>query len=611
MLRLPAACVMIVIGAVGASAQPDVQPRPLLFQNARVFDGADVKLGVDVLARGETIEAVGRDLQVPENAQVIDGTGKTLLPGLIDCHTHAFLETQLEQATVFGVTTELDMAGNPAFAAEMRSSEGKGALVRADLLSAGTPVTAQGGHPTQLPWFGEIPTIGSPEEAPQFVADRIAEGSDYIKVIYDDGSAYGARLPTITRETLQAVVREAHRQDKLAVAHVSTRKGMRDAVSAGVDGVVHLFIDEPIDNELVQLVRSSGAFAIPTLTVLQSATGVASGAALVDDPALKRFLLQDDIVNLRSAFPQQDDSSTDYAVARRAAAELHSAGVPILAGSDAPNPGTAHGVSLHRELELLVEAGLTPIEALTAATSQPAERFGLSDRGRLSVGLRADLVLVEGNPDVDIKKARQIRGVWKGGRRVDRETYRRRIEASRSVVAHSADGGRAADPKDRLISDFDGDEIEASFGSGWSVSTDVFVGGKSTAKLELSKEGAQETSGSLRITGSVEERPEPRWAGVSFSPGVFPMAPANLSDHEGLSFWTKGDGKTYYVMLFFQKRGFTPSFKTFRAGNDWKLHQFAFEDFDGCDGSDVLGIFFGSGPETGDFRLQIDQVGLE
>ena len=179
----------------------------LVFRGVRVFDGERVIPSTDVAVNGETIVHVGPGIDPPEEADVIDGRGMTLLPGLIDAHTHTFFPTQLEQAAVFGVTTELDMAGDPRFAAEMRAQQKAGkATHRADLLSAGTPATARGGHPTQLPSFGKIPTLDAPEQAQEFVDERIAEGSDYIKVIYDDGSVYGLSFPTIDRKTLVAVV---------------------------------------------------------------------------------------------------------------------------------------------------------------------------------------------------------------------------------------------------------------------------------------------------------------------------------------------------------------------------------------------------------------------
>lgn len=611
MLRASLLWLLLGMGINSASAQSAGDSRPILFQNVRVFDGSEIEPRADVLVRGTRIEAIGSKLPVPDDAERIDGSGKTLLPGLIDCHTHTFAESQLVQAAVLGVTTELDMAGNPGFAAEMRRVQMHGGLSRADLLSAGTPVTAQGGHPTQLPWFGQIPTIASPQQARQFITDRIEEGSDYIKIIYDDGSAYGLRFPTITRETLAAVTAEAQRQGKLAVAHISTHKSMEDAVAAGVDGVVHLFLDEPIDAQLVHLAQRKGIFVIPTLTVLQSAAGIAGGSSLAVDTDLKPFLPQDDVANLKTAFPKRDESRADFAVARQAALALHRAGIPVLAGSDAPNPGTAHGASLHRELELLVEAGLPPVEALAAATSRPAKHFGLSDRGRIAAGYRADLLLVEGDPTEEIRATRRIRGVWKDGRAIDREANRRDRKPAADAVVQPSDVAGRSGTKDRLISDFDGDKVEAHFGYGWSVSTDRFVGGKSTAQYRIGRSGAKNSAGSLHITGSVEDRPEPRWAGVSFSPGLFPMVAADLSDHRGIRFWAKGDGKSYYAMLFFQKRGFAPSFKTFKAGDTWQEHRFAFQEFDGCDGSDVTGIFIGSGVETGDFSLQIDDVRLE
>ena len=117
------------------------------------------------------------------------------------------------------------------------------------------------------------------------------------------------------------------------------------------------------------------------------------------------------------------DQAAANAFALAAVARLRAAGVPILAGTDAPSPGTAAGVSIHRELELLVEAGLTPVEALAAATSVPAECFGLADRGRIARGRYADLVLVEGDPTVDIRATRAIVGVWRQGVVVERESF--------------------------------------------------------------------------------------------------------------------------------------------------------------------------------------------
>jgi imidazolonepropionase-like amidohydrolase len=126
---------------------------------------------------------------------------------------------------------------------------------------------------------------------------------------------------------------------------------------------------------------------------------------------------------MKKTFPR-GSRLVSCAGAGKAIKQLKAAGVPILAGTEAPNPGTTYGASLHEELVLLVEAGLTPTEALIAATSAPALAFHASDRGRIARGLRADLVLVDGNPTEDVLATRNIVAVYKGGIEADRDAYR-------------------------------------------------------------------------------------------------------------------------------------------------------------------------------------------
>jgi cytosine/adenosine deaminase-related metal-dependent hydrolase len=167
----------------------------VMIRNARVFDGTSVRPATDVFVRGGTIAAVGKGLRVPDAIEVIDGTGKTLLPGLIDAHTHSF-GTALTDALMFGVTTELDQFTDSTLARAMREEQAAGkASHRADLFSAGILVTAPKGHGTEYGF--EIPTITAPDQAQAFVDARIAEGSDWIKIAYDDGKSYGMTLPTL------------------------------------------------------------------------------------------------------------------------------------------------------------------------------------------------------------------------------------------------------------------------------------------------------------------------------------------------------------------------------------------------------------------------------
>src|SRR5262249_8916146 len=140
--------------------------------------------------------------------------------------------------------------------------------------------------------------------AEAFVAARLAEGSDYIKIVYDDGATVGLRWPTIDRPTLAAVVAAAHAKQKLAVVHVLALEFARGAIAAGADGLVHLFVDRPIDEALVKLAAESKTFVTPTLTVLESVGGVAGGATLVDDPDLAPYLSPADAQALKASFPR-------------------------------------------------------------------------------------------------------------------------------------------------------------------------------------------------------------------------------------------------------------------------------------------------------------------
>ena len=274
---------------------------------------------------------------------------------------------------------------------------------------------------------------------------------------------------------------------------------------------------------------------------------------------------------------------------------LHEKGVPILAGTDAPNPGTTHGASIHRELRLLVDSGLTPAAALAAATSAPARAFNLKDRGRIARGLRADLVLVNGDPTRDILATRDIAAIWKRGERLDRP---RGAAETPAPVAAAGDGA---------ISDFDsGDTPSARFGAGWQVSTDSFMGGKSTAELRIVKGGARQSAGALDVTGTINAGAAFTWAGAMFFPAPTPMTAVDLSKFKEVVFWAKGDGAEFQVMIFATRLGNIPASRPFRATADWKEIALPFADF-GVDGSDLRGVLF-SATEPGPFRFTIDDV---
>ncbi|HYC92540.1 MAG TPA: CIA30 family protein [Thermoanaerobaculia bacterium] len=575
----------------------------LLFRNARVFDGTRVLEATDVLVRDGRIAGVGKSLAAGEGAEVVDASGKTLLPGLIDAHTHSWGDA-LEQALLFGVTTALDQFTEASMASTLRAEQKAGNVAtRADLFSAGTLVTAPKGHGTQ---FGvPIPTITAPDQAQAFVDARIAEGSDWIKIVYDDGEPYGIDLPTVSVPTMRAVIAAAHKRNKLAVVHIGTLAGARAAIEAGADGLVHLFVDRDPDPELGRFAAKHGAFVVPTLVILKSITGVPGGASLVDDRHLAPYLSATARGGLTAAFPRRPDApAVIYAGAEATVRALAAAGVPLLAGSDAPNPGTVHGAALHRELELLVSAGLTPLQALAAATSAPAKAFRLDDRGRIAKGLRADLVLVDGDPAKDITATRAIAGVWKGGVRTDRGKFAKAVAAEKAA--------RAAEPRGLdapVLSGFDNGAPAAAFGTSWEPSADAIAGGKSTGKVEVVDGGAAGTPKSLAVSGSIDGSLPYAWYGAMWSPGTAQMQPANLSSKKELRFHAKGDGKTYRVMLFARSKGMMPLVQTFVAGPEWKEYTMPWQSF-GTDGSDVMAVIFSGGPEPGAFTFRIDEIAL-
>ena len=564
-------------------------------RNVRVFDGERVLQRATVLVRDGRIAEVGADVKVPEGTPLVGGEGRTLLPGLIDSHVHTFGDA-LPRALVSGVTTVLDMLTDHSQAALWRTEQRAdgGVSGRADIFSAGTLVTAPKGHGTQ---FGlPIPTITTPGEAEAFVEARIREGSDFIKIVYDRGDAYRISLPSISEEVLRGVVRAARDRGKLAVVHVGSLDAAEAAVSAGANGLVHIFGDVPPPAGFAERVRAANLFVIPTLSVIESVTGVAGGADLASVSPLGRFLTPEEKAALNASFPRRPGTRVRLEHATAATRQLHAAGVPILAGSDAPNPGTIHGATIHRELELLVRAGLPPGAALAAATAAPARAFGLNDRGRIVAGLRADLVLVDGDPSSQITDTRKIVEIWKGGTRLDR-----RPAPTATELALATASGR--------ISDFDGTEITAGFGAGWQVSTDSLFGGSSEAKMYLIKSGSGGSSGALEVIGTIKAGAPFPWAGAMFFPASPPMSPANLSTFKEIVFSTRGDGRDYRVMVFASRLGNMPASQPFTAGAEWREVTIPLKAF-GVDGSDLRGILFSADAAPGAFRFAIDDVRL-
>ncbi|NZA26966.1 CIA30 family protein [Luteimonas sp. SJ-92] len=604
MTRLPEflalGALVAVLGLAVARGGPDGGAAPgdvdgFAIRDVRVFDGERDLGPVTVVVREGRVAAVAADAVAPAGVPVIDGAGRTLLPGLIDAHVHAWGDAQRD-AVRFGVTTMLDMHGMadrlPAMRAQ-RESLDRGD--RADLWAAGYAITAPDGHGTQYGF--PVPTVDADTDVPAFVAARVAEGADYIKLIVEDLAAHGSerRLPTLSPAQVQQVVAAAHAADRLALVHVSAQEDARHALAAGADGLVHVFVDEAADDALVAAARDGGAFVVPTLSVLASFSGRSDGPALVEDSRLGPLLTQAQRESLEAVPPWGGGRGQALDHALESVRRLHAAGVPILAGTDALNPGTAHGASLHGELALLVRAGLSPVQALAAATSLPARHFGLGDRGRIAPGMRADLVLVEGDPQTDITATRAIAGVWKNGRRVERDP-----------------GGAAiaVAPAGALVSDFEAGAAEAAFGS-WQPTTDRMAGGASEVEHRIVAGGAGGSRGALAVEGEVRAGFVHPWAGAMFWPGGAPMEAVDLSSRSTLVFKVRGDGRRYSVLLFSgESMQGMPAMQTFEAGPEWSEVRLDMGGFAGADLTRLRGIAFTAGMPAGRFRFLLDDLEL-
>jgi len=340
-----------------------------VYRDGRFGDPEDVVIDGSVIGAGD--------------ASTLDvETGGYLLPGLIDCHVHVTGVDTLGTFADNGVTTVLDMGNPMSLLAPLRGQPGV-----ADLRAAGPVSTSPTSMHAKRMQAPPPLLVASAGEADAWVAARVAEGADYIKVVID--------LPGFDQETVDALVAAAHSRGKKVVAHASRADAVTMAQRAGVDILTHVPLDSPIGEAQAAELVSAGAVVVPTLVMME---GIVGRMAAMGVPGLA------------------------YAPAHTSVGRLHAAGMPILVGTDANAVATGpasppFGDSLHRELELLVAAGLTPAEALDGATSLAAQHFGLEDRGSIAPGLRADLLLLDADPLADITATRSIRGVWVAGDR--------------------------------------------------------------------------------------------------------------------------------------------------------------------------------------------------
>ena len=557
----------------------------LAITNVTVFDGAAFEDAQTIVITDGRIAAAGADVGVPAGAETIDGAGLTALPGLIDAHTHTWGDG-LQSALAFGVTTHLDMFSSPLMLPQTRRNREDLSLHdQADLFSSGMLATVEGGHGAQ---YGiPVDTLSGPEQAAAWVAARKAEGSDYIKLVYIPGSP---SLPSLDLETASALIEAAHAEGLMALAHVASRQAAREMIAAGIDGLVHVFADAPVDEAFIQAALEADVFIIPTLAVIASVAATGQGEALAEDPRVRDRLSPGALRGLEGGFGMPPTPRFQYPLAEANVRALHQAGVPILAGSDAPNPGTAYGASLHHELQLLTRAGLSPADALRAATRGPAEAFGLEERGRLTPGARADLVLINGDPRTDITATLSIAKLIRNG-----------------AIVETSGEGQSGLPADGAAPDTpDIAEIDApTNGYAWVDTTDAMAGGNSQSQSAV-------TDGVLRTEIAVREGFPFPWAGPGYFPASQPAGAAlDLSDRAMLVLRLRAATGDYRVMLFNPGLTGAPPTVDLALDERWRTVRLDMTDVSGFDPAEFAGLAVVGGPAPGEAWIEIAEARFE
>ena len=383
--------------------------------NAAVFDGEQLLAPTNVVVRDGVIAAVGDDVDTGGLVRV-DGSGGTLLPGLLDSHAHTGDVEQLREALRFGVTTVFDVGTFPPYGPILREAAATRTDI-ADFRSSGIMGAAPGGHGTE---FGiDIPTVASADEAAEFIQGRVDEDADYVKIVLNGVRHANDGMPTLDADTVHALTREAHAAGLMVVAHIESVEDTELAIEAGVDGLVHHWRDSGAQPELAQRLAENDIFVMPTPTAPDGMIGTGPDL-LMNDPMIAPYLSELSKEQLTKDLDAPPGMTIDMTL--ESIKSIYDAGVLILTGADAfvGNPRIVHGASIHRLMELFVEAGIPPIDVLRAATANVADAFGLPDRGRIQPGLRADLLLVNGDPTTDILQTRDIAKVWRQGHEADR-----------------------------------------------------------------------------------------------------------------------------------------------------------------------------------------------
>lgn len=416
---------------------------------------AAVEPGATIMIAGDRIQLAGAGitLELPQGAKVIDGRGKFVVPGLVDSHVHFFqsgnlytrpdaadfnavvpyaeevarnkarLDATFKVWLASGVTGVADVGG-PFWNFDVRD-RAVASPAAPRMVVAGPLISMIADPPLDLD-DPPIVKIASPDEARALAARELARGADFIKVwfIHRDGDDLAAQEAIV-----KAAGDAAHAGGKRLAVHATELVTAKAALRAGADILVHSVFDAPVDDEFIALLKERGALYCPTLFVVEGYPLALSGQwqatpeeARLADPEILAGMddlatipadkLPERVAKAMAANKPVDPPKIAMANLKR----VQDAGVTVVMGTDAGNIGTLHGPSVFREMRLMVESGLTPLEVLRSATFNAAKTMGLEGRtGEVEAGMLADLVILDADPLADISNLSHVYRTIKGG----------------------------------------------------------------------------------------------------------------------------------------------------------------------------------------------------
>jgi imidazolonepropionase-like amidohydrolase len=456
-----AAQTLIIAFAIGAAACGGTTPAPaeapastqapaadvLVLNNFTLIDGRGGPAVADaaLIATDGRITWVGpkSELKAPAGAPVQDLTGKFVMPGMFDLHTHVSnsdiaMQDPVRFFTREGVTRDLQLYASYGATSvvsqgtdqkplvyEMREEQRKGRPTMARIFTAGRGFTEKDGFPTNK---GNVPGIPyeptTPQEAAAQMEELAADKPDVVKIWVDDRFGDFKKTPI---EISKAIIDVAHKHGIKVVAHVFYLNDAKQLAAAGLDAFGHSVRDKAVDDELIQLIKKHGTWVIPTIYREWATFMFEEPNQFLNDPFFARGL--DERQKTVLASPEYHKALTGdkyfsrypgiLKTAKENLKRLSDAGVRIGYGTDSGVLTRFEGFGEHMELELMVEAGMTPAQVITAATKSSAEFLGQDkDLGTLEQGKWADLLVLGADPLANIRNSRQMDAVYIAGNKV-------------------------------------------------------------------------------------------------------------------------------------------------------------------------------------------------